>query len=358
MKIIVITDSFKGTLSSLEAGTIIMNTIKQNHPEHDVLVIPVADGGEGTVEAVLQGRKGEKIVTEVSGPYFERMKAEYAYFPDDNSAVVEMACCAGLPLVLDRMNPRLTTTYGVGEMVRDAINRGIDKICVGLGGSCTTDGGCGFASALGIRFYDDQGNSFVPVGETLKNICHIVPAGIKADISAMCDVTNPLYGPFGASYVFARQKGRNDEDIRFLDEGLRHLSQVVRNDLDIDADRIPGAGAAGGLGYGMIAFTNARLDRGINRILDIVQYDDIIKDADVIITGEGRLDWQSFQGKVIDGVMKRSPDKRVIMVVGSRDEEIRKDYEVYSTLDNGRHFPNSHEEAVENLRAAASEIIF
>lgn len=358
MKIIVITDSFKGTLSSLEAGTIIMDTIKQNHPDYDVLVIPVADGGEGTVEAVLQGRKGEKITAEVSGPYFERMNAEYAYFSNDNSAVIEMAGCAGLPLVKDRMNPRLTTTYGVGEMVKDAINRGIEKICIGLGGSCTTDGGCGYAAALGTRFYDDQGNSFIPTGETLKNICHIVPAETKADISAMCDVTNPLYGPLGASYVFARQKGRNDEDIRYLDEGLRHLGQVVRNDLGVEAHKIPGAGAAGGLGYGMIAFTNAKLDRGINRILDIVHYDEVIKDADIVITGEGRLDWQSFHGKVIDGIMKRSPGKRVIMVVGSRDEEIRKDYEVYSTMDNGRQFPQDNKEAAENLRAAAAEIIF
>ena len=358
MKIVVITDSFKGTLSSLEAGTIIMNTIKKNHPDYDVFVIPVADGGEGTVEAVLQGRKGEKIAVEVSGPYFEKMTSEYAYFPDDNSAVIEMASCAGLPLVKDKMNPRLTTTYGVGEMVQDAVNKGIKKICIGLGGSCTTDGGCGYAAALGTRFYDDQGNSFIPTGETLKNICHIVPAEIKADISAMCDVINPLYGPLGASYIFARQKGRNDEDIRYLDEGLRHLANVVRNDLGIEAEQIPGAGAAGGLGYGMIAFTNARLDRGINRILDIVHYDEIIKDADIVITGEGRLDWQSFQGKVIDGVTKRSPGKRVILVVGSRDEEIRKDREVYSTLDNGREFPHSHKEAITNLEAAAEEIEF
>lgn len=358
MKILVIPDSFKGTLSSREAGSIIRETILVDHPDYDVLAVEVADGGEGTVDAVLRGRKGERIPVEVSGPYQEPLKAEYAWFPEDNSAVIEMASCAGLPLVKDRMNPRLTTTYGVGQLVKDAINRGINNIFIGLGGSCTTDGGCGYAAALGTRFFNEKGEEFVPTGETLKDICRIEPARCDASITAVCDVNNPLYGPLGASYVFARQKGADDADIAYLDEGLRHLAEVVRRDLSIDMAETPGAGAAGGLGYGLMAFTNARVKKGIDMILDIINYEKLIKDCDIIITGEGRLDFQSFHGKVIDGIIRRSQGKRVILVVGSRDEETRKGHEVYSTMDNGRVFPHDHKEAVDNLKAAVKEIAF
>ena len=358
MKILVIPDSFKGTLSSREAGSIIRETILADHPDYDILAVEVADGGEGTVDAVLRGRKGTRVETIVAGPYMETMKAEYAWFKEDNSAVIEMASCAGLPLVKGRMNPRLTTTYGVGQQVKDAISRGINNIFIGLGGSCTTDGGCGYAAALGTRFFNEKGEEFIPTGETLKDICRIEPAQCNASITAVCDVNNPLYGPLGASYVFARQKGADDDDIIYLDEGLRHLADVVKENLNIDLAEIPGAGAAGGMGYGLMVFTNARVRKGIDMILDIINYEKLIKDCDIIITGEGRLDFQSFHGKVIDGIIKRSSGKRVILVVGIRDEEIRKGHEVYSTMDNGRVFPHDHKEAVENLKAAVKEIVF
>ena len=358
MKILVIPDSFKGTLSSAEVGTIIREEIKRNHPDYEVFNVPVADGGEGTVEAVLTARPGKRIKVNVSGPYYDRMDVEYAYYPEDNMAVMEMASCRGLPLVADRMNPELTTTYGVGEMVLDAVSRGIENIYIGLGGSCTTDGGCGFASALGVRFLDENGNSFVPVGGTLKNISNIVPVEIGSEIRALCDVTNPLYGPSGASYVFARQKGADDEAIERLDQGLRHLADVVENKLHLEMADCQGSGAAGGLGYGMMVFSNAAFDRGINKILDIIDYERLIEDVDIVITGEGKLDSQSFQGKVIDGIISRSPGKRVIMVVGMKDDTVPDEYEVYSTMNNGRRFPQSKDEAVDNLRKTVDEIVF
>lgn len=358
MKILVIPDSFKGTLSSAEVGSIIREEIKKNHPDYDVFNVPVADGGEGTVEAVLAAREGERIKVSVNGPYLENMDVEYAYYPEDNMAVMEMASCRGLPLVKDRMNPELTTTYGVGEMVLDAVNRGIDHIYIGLGGSCTTDGGCGYASALGVRFLDENGKAFVPVGGTLKNIKDIIPVEIKPEIRALCDVNNPLYGPLGASYVFARQKGAEDEGIERLDQALRYLSEVVEDKLGLNMADCPGAGAAGGLGYGMMAFSNAAFDRGINKILDIIDYEKLIEDVDIVITGEGKLDFQSFHGKVIDGIISRSPGKRVIMVVGMKDDTVSDEYEVYSTMNNGRRFPKDKLEAIDNLRKTVDEIVF
>ena len=358
MKILVIPDSFKGTLSSAEVGTIIREEIKKNHPDYEVFNVPVADGGEGTVEAVLTARPGERIRESVSGPYYEKMDVEYAYYPDENMAVMEMASCRGLPLVAGRMNPELTTTYGVGEMVLDAVNRGIENIYIGLGGSCTTDGGCGYASALGVRFLDEDGKPFIPVGGTLKNISDIVPVEINSKIRALCDVTNPLYGPSGASYVFARQKGADDEAIERLDQGLRHLSEVVENKLHLKLSDCQGAGAAGGLGYGMMVFSNAAFDRGINKILDIIDYEKLIEDVDIVITGEGKLDYQSFQGKVIDGIINRSPGKRVIMVVGMKDDSVSDEYEVYSTMNNGRRFPENKLEAMDNLKKTVDEIEF
>ena len=358
MKILVIPDSFKGTLSSQEVGTIIREEIKKCHPDYEVFNVPVADGGEGTVEAVLAARPGERIKVTVSGPYFEKTDAEYAYYPDDNMAVMEMASCRGLPMVADRMNPELTTTYGVGEMVLDAVNRGIENIYIGLGGSCTTDGGCGYASAMGVRFLDKDGNAFIPVGGTLKDICDVIPVTVKPKIRALCDVDNPLYGPLGASYVFARQKGADEKGIRRLDKGLRHLSRIVKKKLKVNVADSSGAGAAGGLGYGIMAFSDAGFDRGINKILDIIDYEKLIKDTDIIITGEGKLDYQSFHGKVIDGIIKRSPGKRVILVVGMKDDSVSDEYEVYSTMNNGRRFPENKQEAIDNLKKTVDEIAF
>ena len=358
MKILVIPDSFKGTLSSAEVGTIIRQEIKKNHPDYEVFNVPVADGGEGTIEAVLAARPGDRIKVNVSGPYYDRMDVDYAYYSEDNMAVMEMASCRGLPLVNNRMNPELTKTYGVGEMVLDAVSRGIENIYIGLGGSCTTDGGCGYASALGVRFLDEKGNPFVPVGGTLKDVYDFEPAEINFKIRALCDVTNPLYGPLGASYVFARQKGADDEAVERLDQGLKHLADVVENKMHLKLADCQGAGAAGGLGYGMMAFSNAAFDRGINKILDIIDYEKLIEDVDIVITGDGKLDFQSFHGKVIDGIIRRSPGKRVIMVVGMKDDTVSDEYEVYSTMNNGRKFPHSKEEAVDNLRKTVDEIVF
>ena len=358
MKTVIAPDSFKGTLSSDEVGSIIKETILNAHPDWDVLNVPVADGGEGTEEAVLKATSARKVSAEVSGPYFEKMTAEYAISYDGSLAVMEMAACAGLPLVKGRMDPSLTTTYGVGEMVNDALKKGVKRIYMGLGGSCTTDGGCGFAAALGVRFFNDKNELFIPTGATLKDICRIEGIEKSINITALCDVDNPLYGLNGASYIFGPQKGADEKMVEELDEGLRHLSSIVTRDLKTSYENNPGAGAAGGLGYGLMSFASAGFRKGIDTVLDIIGFDELIKDADLVITGEGRLDSQSFHGKVIDGIIKRCKGKRVMVIAGSIEENLECDFEIYSTLNNKRKFPENREQAIRNLQETVKEIRF
>ena len=330
---ILVPDSFKGTLSAIEVCNIMKSSIKNLYKDANIISVPVADGGEGTVDAFLYALGGEKKSIWVSDAFNEqKILAHYAMLKD-NIAVIEMAACAGLPLVKNRLEPDKTTTFGVGELIIDAINSGAKKIILGLGGSATNDGGCGMASALGVKFKDEQDQEFIPTGGTLSQIYKIDMNNIYSKIKdvesiSMCDVDNPLCGRLGASAVFAPQKGADEDMVRLLDEGLAHLAKIIKRDLHIEVKDIKGAGAAGGLGAGSIAFLQSKLTKGIDVILDTIKFDELVSKADIVFTGEGKFDSQSLHGKVVMGVANRSQKYKtpVIVVTGAIGENIQEAY--------------------------------
>lgn len=331
-KVIVIPDSFKGTLSASQVCDIISERIKIHFPECQIIAIPIADGGEGSIQCFLRAMGGRMINARCSDPFFQPMTGQYGIL-DDGSAVIEMAVCSGLPLVENKKNPMLTTTYGVGELMLDALKHGCSKLIVCLGGSCTNDCGCGMASALGVKFFDKFRNVFIPTGGTLKNVYHIDseelnPILKEIPISVMCDINNPLYGTNGAAYIFAPQKGANDEQCKLLDEGLKHISDIIKQDLGIDISKLPGGGAAGGMGAGISAFLNAELKMGIEVLLDAIKFNDLLKGADMVFTGEGRMDSQSLGGKAVIGVAYRAKKQNVpvIVLTGGIQGDIAKAY--------------------------------
>lgn len=316
-KCIVISDSFKGTLSSLEICSIAQQSIPLFFPTCEVVTIPVADGGEGTVECFVEAIHAELVTVQVSGPYGEDTQAIYCR--SGRRAVVEMASAAGLPMVGDRRNPEETSTYGVGQIIRHAVEQGCTEILLGLGGSCTNDGGCGCAAALGTKFYRENGALFVPVGANLDQIAHIDVTETKkllaqVKISVMCDVDNPLHGPRGAAYVFAPQKGADAAMVKRLDGQLLSLDRTLQRELGLSLGQVPGTGAAGGMGAGCVAFLGAELKSGIEAVLDMVEFDRRLRGADLVITGEGRIDSQSVHGKVISGIAKRTSPRKVPLV--------------------------------------------
>ncbi|MDO4574603.1 MAG: glycerate kinase [Planctomycetia bacterium] len=305
---LLIPDSFKGSMSSGEVCERMERGIRRVYPQAGVRSVPVADGGEGTVDAFLAALGGEKRFVEVSGPFGEKIPAFYGWLAN-GTAVVEMAACAGLPQVEGMKNPEKTTTYGVGELLLEAASRGARKIILGLGGSCTNDGGCGAAAACGVRFYDASGKAFLPTGGTLTEVAAIDvsarnPLLDGVEIVTMCDIDNPLFGPEGAAFVFAPQKGADAAMVARLDAGLQHLSHTLQK-MGIAISKLPGAGAAGGMGGGMAAFWGSRLQMGIDAVLDAVSLETLLKDTDMVFTGEGRLDTQSLRGKVVLGVSRR-----------------------------------------------------
>ena len=330
---ILVPDSFKGTLSAIEVCNIMKSSIKNLYKDANIISVPVADGGEGTVDAFLYALGGEKKSVWVSDAFNEqKILAHYAMLKDD-IAVIEMATCAGLPLVKNRLEPDKTTTFGVGELIIDAINSGAKKIILGLGGSATNDGGCGMASALGVKFKDEQDQEFIPTGGTLSQIYKIDMNNIYSKIKdvefiSMCDVDNPLCGKLGASAVFAPQKGADEDMVKLLDEGLAHLAKIIKRDLHIEVKDIKGAGAAGGLGAGSIAFLQSKLTKGIDVILDTIKFDELVSKADIVFTGEGKFDSQSLHGKVVMGVANRSQKYKtpVIVVTGAIGENIQEAY--------------------------------
>ena len=330
---ILVPDSFKGTLSAIEVCNIMKSSIKNLYKDANIISVPVADGGEGTVDAFLYALGGEKKSIWVSDAFNEqKILAHYAMLKDD-IAVIEMAACAGLPLVKNRLEPDKTTTFGVGELIIDAINSGAKKIILGLGGSATNDGGCGMAAALGVKFKDEQDQEFIPTGGTLSQIYKIDMNNIYSKIKdvefiSMCDVDNPLCGRLGASAVFAPQKGADEDMVRLLDEGLAHLAKIIKRDLHIEVKDIKGAGAAGGLGAGSIAFLQSKLTKGIDVILDTINFDELVSKADIVFTGEGKFDSQSLHGKVVMGVANRSQKYKtpVIVVTGAIGENIQEAY--------------------------------
>ena len=335
-KAVLIPDSFKGTLTSQQICDILRQEIQTHFPDCETVSIPVADGGEGSVDCFLSAMGGEKVFKTVKNPYFEDMTAFYGLIENGQTAIVEMAACAGLPLVEDRKNPLKTTTYGVGQLILAAASRGVKKIIVGLGGSAANDGGCGAAAAAGIRFFNAAGESFIPTGGTTGDIFSIDISGRDAvldgvEIVTMCDIDNPMYGPAGAAHVFGPQKGADPEMVQLLDSGIRNLCEVIRRDSGQDLRETPGGGAAGAMGAGMIAFFGSRLQMGIQTVLDTVNFDAVLAGADMVFTGEGKLDSQSLRGKVVAGVAGRAKAQGVpvtVLVGGAEDPAISAVYEM------------------------------
>ncbi len=334
-KAILMPDSFKGTMSSSEICAIMKSEILKHFPECEIKSIPVADGGEGTVDCFLEAMGGEKVMLTVKGPFMEDIEGFYAIVEGGNTAIIEMAAAASLPMVLGRENPRVTTTYGVGQLIRDAVSRGCKNIIVGLGGSCTNDMGVGAAAGAGAIFYDMDGDTFVPTGATLDKICKIDVSALTklldgVKITAMCDIDNPLYGETGAAYVFSPQKGADSETVKVLDDNLRACADTVERELGANVAMLPGAGAAGGMGAGMLAFFGAELKSGIDTVLDTVGFEKIAADADVIFSGEGKIDSQSLRGKVVIGIAQRAKKigVPVIAVVGDIGDNMDSAYDM------------------------------
>ncbi len=333
-KVILIPDSFKGTMSSTEICQIMKGEVLRHYPECEVVSIPVADGGEGSVDAFLEAVGGEKIYTEVNGPYFgEKVRGYYGIIPG-NIAVIEMAAAAALPMVGERKDPSKTTTYGVGELMLDAARKGVCKIILGLGGSATNDAACGLATACGVSFYNAKGEKFMPLGESLDEVVRIDTSTIAdelkgIEIVTMCDIDNPFYGPEGAPAIYGPQKGADPEMVKMLDGKMRVLAQVMKKDFGVDVQSIPGSGAAGGMGGGMVAFFNSRLQMGIETVLDTVHFEQLLDGADFVYTGEGKIDGQSLRGKVVIGVARKAKSKgvKVIAIVGDIGDGVDGAYE-------------------------------
>lgn len=320
MKILIAPDSFKGTLSAKSAAEIMKNAVISIRPDAKTVIIPTADGGEGTVEAL----GARKIPVRVTSPFIgEYTDAFFGLL--GGTAVIESAACIGLPLAGERKNPEITTSFGVGELIKAALERGCNKLILALGGSSTNDLGCGAASALGVKFYRVDGGlerEFIPTGGTLREITRIDPSAVDkrvkaADITVMCDVTNPLYGENGAAYVYAPQKGADNAAVLRLNDGLRHAAEIIKRDLGIDTANIAGGGAAGGFGAGAFAFLGGRLKRGIDAVLDASSFTREAEDCDLILTGEGRFDMQSLSGKAVSGVAARAGAVPCVVIAGS-----------------------------------------
>ena len=309
-KYVLIPDSFKGTLSSEEICRIASEKILRLEPEAEICAIPVADGGEGTVDAFLAAVGGTRAEVPCTGPCGQEVMGFYGLLPD-GTAVVEMAAAAGLPLAGACRDPEKTTTYGVGQLMAHALSRGATRLVLGLGGSATNDGGCGAAAALGAEFLDVKGRAFVPTGGTLTQIAHIRMKGLRetlagAEVTVMCDIDNPLCGPAGAAAVFGPQKGADVAMVARMDAGLRHLAEMLKKDVGMEVLTLAGGGSAGGFGAGAAAFFGGQLRMGIDVVLDLTDFDRKCRGASLVITGEGHLDSQSLRGKTVVGVARRA----------------------------------------------------
>lgn len=320
MKVIVAIDSLKGSLSSLEAGKAAEEGIKRAMPEAEIIIKPVADGGEGTVSALTSGLNGRLEKAEVTGPLGQKVKAVYGILPD-KTAVIEMAEAAGLPLVpVDKRNPMETTTYGVGELISHAMDRGCRKFIVGIGGSATNDGGSGMLQALGCHFYKKDGTEICPGAEEIEEIARVDIGGMdrrleECRFEIACDVTYPLCGERGASAVFAPQKGADARMVGRLDDALSHLADVTEEVLKTDNRNLPGAGAAGGLGFAFSSYLGGDLRPGVEIVLDAVLSEKELSEADIVVTGEGRFDGQTAMGKAPVGIAKRAKEKGCMVLV-------------------------------------------
>lgn len=335
MKIVIAPDSFKGSLTAIEVAGFIEDGIKQADTNIEVVKLPVADGGEGTVEALVAATGGQMVKQRVHGPFMEEVDSFFGILGNGRTAVIEMAACSGLTLVRrEELNPLMTTTYGVGELILAAVRTGCKKIIVGIGGSSTNDGGMGMAQALGYRFYDKNKNILGQGGKYVGEVASIDSENFNNDLNDVeivvaCDVKNPLCGQNGASHIYGPQKGATNEMIELLDRGLENFADIIKSDLGKDIRDIPGSGAAGGLGGGMIAFLKqSKLCPGIDIVIENCNFREIIKDCDLLITGEGQTDSQTANGKVVAGLASEAKryDIPVVCLSGSLKEGYQKTY--------------------------------
>lgn len=320
MKLLFASDSFKGSLSSSQTVELLGKAAKEVFGDCSCSGVAVADGGEGTADAVISAENGERIYVDVHGPLMEQARAYYGRF-GEKKAVLEMAAASGLPMVPPELrNPLNTTTYGTGELIRHALDQGFTQISIAIGGSATNDGGIGCARALGVKFLDAQGNELEGRGRDLEKIASIDCSGLDPRINdtrftIMCDVTNPLCGKDGATYTFGKQKGGTPEILDRLEKGMQNYRDVILRQFGINADEIRGGGAAGGLGTALMVFLHGEMKSGIDTVLDLIEFDKRLEGVDLVVTGEGRTDWQSCFGKVMQGIGERCK-KRGIPAVG------------------------------------------
>lgn len=332
MKFLFASDSFKGTLSSERITALLEKSAREVFPDCQTDGVPVADGGEGTIDAVIAALGGSLRKMKVHGPLMEERESFYGIFEEDG-AIIEMAAASGLPMVpQEKRNPLHTTTYGTGELIRDALERGCRRISIAIGGSATNDGGMGAMRALGVRFLDEQGNELEGRGEDLLRVADLDVSGLhpavaEAAFTVMCDVTNPLTGPDGATYTFGKQKGGTPEILDALEGGMIRYAALLKEKLGVDVDQVAGAGAAGGLGAALCVFLKAGMKSGIETVLDLVRFDEKLEGTDLVITGEGRMDWQSAFGKVPAGIGGRCAKRGIPVIaiaggMGQRAEQV------------------------------------
>ncbi|KEQ17719.1 glycerate kinase [Endozoicomonas numazuensis] len=325
MKIVIAPDSFKECLTAAQVASAIETGFKEILPDAEYIKVPVADGGEGTLQSLVDATGGRLIEVPVTGPLGNQIHAEFGVLGDGKTAVIEMARASGLELVSpEQRNPMIATTFGTGELIHSALDIGVEKIIVGIGGSATNDGGAGMMQALGVRLQDEEGKELRYGGGQLKNLCRIDVSKMdqrlkSVEFIAACDVDNPLTGENGASAIFGPQKGATAEMIKALDQSLEHYAQMMERELGISVLDVPGAGAAGGMGAALLGYLNARLEPGIEIVMEAVDLAEKIKGANLVITGEGRIDGQTAQGKTPVGVARiaKSVDLPVVALAGS-----------------------------------------
>ena len=337
MKFVIAPDSFKGSLTAKEAANAISAGIRKVFDNAEIDMVPMADGGEGTVQALTDATAGQFITKQVTGPLDTQVSATYGLLGDGDTAVIEMSAASGIQFINEQtQNPLIATTYGTGQLIIDAINHGVDKIILGLGGSATNDGGAGMAQAIGVKLLDDNNSELAYGGGELGKLAKIDISGVDERIKnteflIASDVTNPLTGTNGASAVFGPQKGATEDMVASLDENLHHYAQIIKRDLNVDIEQSAGSGAAGGLGAGLLAFTGAQIQKGIDIVVAYSKLESRLENADVVITGEGSMDFQTKYGKTPYGVAlaaKRiAPDAPVIGFVGKIGKRIEELYE-------------------------------
>lgn len=368
MKFLFASDSFKGTLSSEKIIDLLTKAANDVFPGCETAGTLIADGGEGTVDAVIAMTKGSMVEVPVHGPLMEETKAVYGKI-NEESAIIEMAAASGLPMVPTELrNPLNTTTYGTGELIKDALDKGFRQISIAIGGSATNDGGMGAMAALGVKFFDKDGNLLKGVGSDLAKVAKVDIGGLHPAVketafTVMCDVNNPLTGPDGATYTFGKQKGGTPEILDELEAGMKSYAAVVGEALGMDIDHIAGAGAAGGLGAALCGFLKANLKSGIETVLDLIHFDEMLEGVDVVVTGEGRIDWQSAFGKVPSGIGMRCKNKGIpaVAIVGGMGKGAEKIYEfgvesILPTINGAMDIEEALERAEELYQAAAERM--